>query len=116
MCIRDRIASVGKAEEELKGAGQDVKVGKFAFAANGRAKCAGETTGFVKIIADAKTDRILGVHIVGPNASELIAEAAVAVEFHSSAEDLARSTHAHPTLSEAMKEAAMAVSKRQIHS
>ena len=100
------IASVGKTQKECKDAGIEVKIGKFPFAANGRAKCAGETTGFVKVIADAKTDEMLGVHMLGANASELIGEAVVAMEFKASAEDLARSVHAHPTLSEAIKEAA----------
>ena len=109
------IASVGKTEQECKENGIEIKIGKFPFMANGRAKCAGETAGFVKIIADAKTDAMIGVHMIGANASELIGEAVIAMEFKSSSEDLARSVHAHPTLSEAIKEAAMAVEKRQIH-
>lgn len=109
------IASVGNSEEELKEAGREFSVGKFPWAANGRAKAMGEADGFVKILADAKTDRILGVHILGPRASDLIAEAALAVEFEGSAEDIARSVHAHPTLPEAVKEAAMAVGGRAIH-
>lgn len=109
------VAAVGKTEQECKDGGLEYKIGKFPFMANGRARCFGETSGFVKIIADAKTDRLLGVHMVGPNVSELIAEVAVAFEFSASAEDLARSVHAHPTLAEAIKEAAMAVEKRQIH-
>jgi dihydrolipoamide dehydrogenase len=109
------VASVGKTEEELKAASIAYKVGKFPFMANGRAKANHATDGFVKIIADEKTDRVLGVHIVSANASEMIAEAAVLMEFGGSAEDLARTCHAHPTLTEAVKEAAMAVDKRAIH-
>jgi dihydrolipoamide dehydrogenase len=109
------IASVGKTEEELKAAGIAYNVGKFPFTANGRAKVNKTTDGFVKVLADAETDRILGVHIIGANASELIAEAAVIMEFGGSAEDLARTCHAHPTLSESVKEAAMGVAKRSIH-
>jgi dihydrolipoamide dehydrogenase len=109
------VASVGKTEEELKAAGIAYKVGKFPFTANGRAKANHATDGFVKILADGTTDRVLGVHIVSANASEMIAEAAVLMEFGGSAEDLARTCHAHPTLTEAVKEAAMAVDKRAIH-
>jgi dihydrolipoamide dehydrogenase len=109
------VASVGKSEEELKAAGVSYTAGKFPFLANGRAKVNKTTDGFVKVLADAETDRILGVHIIGANASELIAEAAVIMEFGGSAEDLARTCHAHPTLSEAVKEAALAVAKRAIH-
>jgi len=109
------IASVGKSEEELKAAGITYNTGKFPFAANGRAKANQQTDGFVKILADAKTDRVLGVHIVGSDAGNMIAEAAVAMEFGASAEDIARTCHAHPTLPEAVKEAAMAVAKRAIH-
>ena len=109
------VAAVGKTEEELKEAGVAYKVGKFPFLANGRAKVNRTTDGFVKILADAKTDRVLGVHIIGPTAGEMIHEAVVALEFGASAEDIARSTHAHPTLSEAVKEAAMAVDGRAIH-
>lgn len=109
------IASVGKTEEELKQAGIAYNVGKFPFMANGRAKANQQTDGFVKIIADAKTDRVLGVHIVGVDAGNLIAEPAVAMEFGASSEDIARTCHAHPTLPEAVKEAAMAVEKRAIH-
>ncbi len=109
------VASVGKSEEELKEAGIAYRVGKFPFTANGRAKANKQTDGFVKILADAETDRVLGVHIVGANASEMIAEAAVLMEFGGSAEDLARTCHAHPTLTEAVKEAALAVDKRAIH-
>ena len=109
------VASVGKGEEDLKAAGVAYKVGKFPFTANGRAKVNKTTDGFVKILADAATDRILGVHIIGAAASEMIAEAAVIMEFGGSAEDLARTCHAHPTLTEAVKEAALAVDKRAIH-
>ena len=109
------IASVGKTEDELKQAGVAYNVGKFPFMANGRAKANQQTDGFVKIIADAKTDRVLGVHIVGVDAGNLIAEPAVAMEFGASSEDIARTCHAHPTLPEAVKEAAMAVEKRAIH-
>ena len=110
------MASVGKTEEQLKEAGIAYKVGKFPFLANGRAKAMDESEGMVKILADAKTDRVLGVHIIGPRASDLIAEAVTTMEFDGSAEDIARICHAHPTLSEAVKEAAMAVDKRSIHS
>ena len=109
------IASVGKTEEELKEAGVAYNVGKFPFTANGRAKANQQTDGFVKILADAKTDRVLGVHIVGADAGNMIAEAAVAMEFGAAAEDIARTCHAHPTLPEAVKEAALAVGKRAIH-
>jgi dihydrolipoamide dehydrogenase len=110
------VASVGKTEEELKAAGIDYKAGKFLFLANGRAKANQTTDGFVKVLADARTDRVLGCHIVGPQAGEIIHEMAVLMEFGGSAEDLARTTHAHPTLSEAVKEAALAVAARAIHS
>ena len=109
------VASVGNSEDELKAAGVAYNVGKFPFTANGRAKANQQTEGFVKILADAKTDRVLGVHIIGVNASELIAEGAVLMEFGGSAEDLARTCHAHPTLSEAVKEAALAVDERAVH-
>ncbi|MBI1205368.1 MAG: dihydrolipoyl dehydrogenase [Rhodopseudomonas sp.] len=109
------IASVGKSEEDLKAAGIAYNAGKFPFTANGRAKANQQTDGFVKILADAKTDRVLGVHIVGSDAGNMIAEAAVVMEFGGSAEDIARTCHAHPTLPEAVKEAAMAVAKRAIH-
>ncbi len=109
------VASVGKTEEELKAAGIAYKTGKFPFTANGRAKANRQTDGFVKILADAETDRVLGAHIIAAAASEMIAEAAVLMEFGGSAEDLARTCHAHPTLTEAVKEAAMAVDKRAIH-
>jgi dihydrolipoamide dehydrogenase len=110
------VAAVGKTEEELKAASIDYKAGKFLFLANGRAKANQTTDGFAKILADAKTDRVLGCHIVGPQAGELIHEVAVLMEFGGSAEDLARTCHAHPTLAEAVKEAALAVSGRAIHS
>jgi dihydrolipoamide dehydrogenase len=109
------VASVGKSEEELKAAGIAYNAGKSPFTANSRAKVNKTTDGFVKILADAKTDRILGVHIIAPAASEMIAEAAVIMEFGGSAEDLARTCHAHPSLTEAVKEAALAVDKRPIH-
>jgi dihydrolipoamide dehydrogenase len=109
------VASVGASEEELKSAGVAYTVGKFPFTANARAKVNRVTDGFVKVLADAATDRVLGVHIVGANAGEMIAEAAVLIEFGGSAEDLARTCHAHPTLNEAVKEAALAVGKRAIH-
>jgi dihydrolipoamide dehydrogenase len=109
------VSSVGKTEEELKQAGVAYTVGKFPFTANGRSKVNQTTDGFVKILADAKTDRVLGVHIIGVEAGEMIHEAAVLMEFGGSAEDLARTCHAHPTRSEAVKEAALAVGKRAIH-
>jgi len=109
------IASVGKTEEELKAANVAYQVGKFPFSANARARANLATDGFVKILADAKTDRVLGVHILGPDAETMIAEAAIAMEFGASSEDIARTCHAHPTLSEAMKEAALAVAKRAIN-
>ncbi len=106
------LASVGATEEQLKEKGVAIKTGTFMFTANGRAKAMGSTDGMVKVIADAKTDRLLGVHILGPRASDMIAEAVVAMEFGGSAEDLARSFHAHPTLSEVLREAALNVDKR----
>jgi dihydrolipoamide dehydrogenase len=109
------IASVGKTEEELKAAGVAYNVGKFPFAANPRARVNLTTEGFVKILADAKTDRVLGVHILGPDAGNMIGEAAIAMEFGASSEDIARTCAAHPTLSEAIKEAALAVAKRAIN-
>jgi len=112
---RPEIASVGKTEEELKAAGVTYNTGKFPFSANARARANLATDGFVKILADAKTDRVLGVHILGPDAETMIAEAAIAMEFGASSEDIARTCHAHPTLSEAMKEAALAVAKRAIN-
>jgi dihydrolipoamide dehydrogenase len=109
------VASVGKTEEELKEAGIAYKIGKFPFTANGRAKANRTTEGFVKILADAASDRVLGVHILGADAGTMIAEAVVLMEFGGSAEDLARICHAHPTLNEAVKEAALAVDGRPIH-
>ncbi|MGB9052039.1 MAG: dihydrolipoyl dehydrogenase [Pseudolabrys sp.] len=109
------IATVGKTEEELKAARVAYNVGKFPFTANGRAKVNLTTEGFVKIIADAKTDRVLGVHLICADAGNMIAEATIAMEFGASAEDIARTCHAHPTLPEAVKEAAMAVAKRAVH-
>lgn len=109
------VAWVGKTEQELKAASVPFKEGKIPFIANGRALGQGDTTGFVKVLAHAETDQILGVHILGTNASELIAEAVVSMEFGASSEDLARTCHAHPTLSEAMHEAALAVDKRSLH-
>ncbi|CAL61926.1 Dihydrolipoyl dehydrogenase (E3 component of 2-oxoglutarate dehydrogenase complex) (Dihydrolipoamide dehydrogenase) [Herminiimonas arsenicoxydans] len=109
------IASVGKTEQQLKAENIAYKAGTFPFLANGRARALGDTTGFVKFLADAKTDEILGVHIIGPQASELISEAVVAMEFRASSEDIARICHAHPTLSEALKEAALAVDGRSLN-
>ncbi len=109
------VASVGKTEEELKAGAVAYRVGRFPFTANGRARAMRHTEGFVKILADAATDRVLGGHIVGFGAGEMIHEIAVLMEFGGSAEDLARTCHAHPTMSEAVKEAAMAVAKRAIH-
>ena len=109
------IASVGQTEQQLKAAGRAYKAGTFPFMANGRARALGDTTGLAKVIADAKTDEVLGVHIVGPGASELIAEAVMAMEFKASSEDIGRICHAHPTLSEATKEAALAVEKRALN-
>jgi dihydrolipoamide dehydrogenase len=109
------IAWVGQTEQQLKAAGRAYRAGTFPFMANGRARALGDTTGMVKFLADAKTDEILGVHIVGPFASELIAEAVVAMEFKASSEDIARICHAHPSLSEATKEAALAVDKRTLN-
>tara|TARA_B100000674_G_scaffold395571_1_gene340039 strand:+ start:49 stop:1449 length:1401 start_codon:yes stop_codon:yes gene_type:complete len=110
------VASIGKTEEQLKEAKIDYKVGKFPFMANSRAKAIDEPEGFVKFLADTNTDSILGVHIIGPHAGELIAEIAIAMEFGASSEDIARTCHAHPTFSEAVKEAALSIEKRQIHS
>ena len=109
------VASVGLTEEQVKERGVEYRVGKFPFLANGRAKAMDETEGLVKIIADATTDRVLGVHIIGPRASDMIAEAVTTMEFSGSAEDIARISHAHPTLSEAVREAALAVDRRAIH-
>ena len=110
------VAYVGKSEEELKKINLSYKVGKFPFMANSRAKAVDKPEGFVKILADNKTDKVLGVHIIGPHAGEMIAEMSVAMEFGASSEDIARTCHAHPTFSEAIKEAALSVDKRQIHS
>jgi dihydrolipoamide dehydrogenase len=109
------VAYVGKSEEQLKNEGISYKVGKFPFLANSRAKVNNETEGFVKILADGKSDRVLGVHIIGPHCGDMIAEMALAMEFGASAEDIARTCHAHPTHTEAIKEAALAVDKRPIH-
>jgi dihydrolipoamide dehydrogenase len=109
------IAWVGQTEQQLKAAGRAYRAGTFPFAANGRARALGDTTGMVKFLADATTDEILGVHIVGPLASELISEAVVAMEFRASSEDIARICHAHPSLAEATKEAALAVDKRALN-
>jgi dihydrolipoamide dehydrogenase len=109
------VAAVGKTEEELKAAGIEYRTGKFPFTANARARTNADTDGFVKVLADAATDRVLGVHIIGPDAGTMIAEAALAMEFGASAEDIARTSHAHPTLNEALKEAALAVAGRPIH-
>jgi len=110
------VATIGISEQDAQAQGIEVNIGKFPFAPNGRAMAMGETEGFVKLIADKKTDRLLGAHIVGASASELIGELAIAFEYSASAEDVARSVHAHPTLSEAIKEAALAVDKRSLHS
>jgi dihydrolipoamide dehydrogenase len=109
------VAAVGKTEEQLKEAGVKYSAGKFPFMANGRARAMGMTEGFVKILADAATDRVLGVHMIGPNVGELISEAVTVMEFEGSAEDIARTCHAHPTLTEVVKEAALAVHKRPLH-
>jgi dihydrolipoamide dehydrogenase len=109
------IAWVGKTEQQLKAEGVAYKAGTFPFLANGRARALGDTSGMVKFLADATTDEILGVHIIGPMASELISEAVVAMEFKASAEDIARICHAHPSLSEATKEAALAIDKRTLN-
>ena len=110
------VASIGKTEEQLKEKGINYKIGKFPFLANARAKVIDESEGFVKILADSITDKVLGVHIIGQHAGEMIAEMSVAMEFGASSEDIARTCHAHPTFSEAIKEAALSVEKRQIHS
>jgi dihydrolipoamide dehydrogenase len=109
------VASVGKTEEELKAAGVQYKVGKFPFLANSRAKTNRDTEGFVKVLADSKSDRVLGVHIIGAMAGTMIAQAAQAMEFGASSEDIALTCHAHPTHAEALKEAALAVAGRAIH-
>ena len=110
------VASIGKTEEQLKESKINYKIGKFSFMANSRAKAIDDAEGFVKILADEKTDKVLGAHLIGPHAGELIAEIAVAMEFGASSEDIARTCHAHPTFSEAVKEAALSVDKRAIHS
>ena len=109
------VAGVGKTEEQLKDAGTKYKSGKFPFTANSRARSNGESDGFVKILADAESDELLGCHIIGPAAGDLIMEVSVGMEFAASAEDIARTCHAHPQLGEAVKEAALAVDKRPIH-
>ena len=109
------VASVGQTEEELKAAGIAYSVGKFPFTANGRARAMGATDGFVKLLADKATDRLLGAHILGADAGTLIAELVTAIEFGASAEDVARTCHAHPSLNEAVKEAALAVDGRALH-
>ena len=109
------IAWVGKTEEQMKAEGEENNVGTFPFAANGRAMAANSASGLVKIIADAKTDRIVGFHVVGPQASEIVAQGVIAMEFGSSAEDLALTCYAHPTMSEAVHEAALAVEGHAIH-
>jgi dihydrolipoamide dehydrogenase len=109
------VASVGRTEDQLKEAGVSYRVGRFPFTANGRAKVNRQTDGFVKILADLATDRVLGVHIIGADAGNMIAEAAIAMEFGAAAEDIARTCHAHPTLTEAVREAALAVDGRAIH-
>ncbi|HZJ97720.1 MAG TPA: dihydrolipoyl dehydrogenase, partial [Oligella sp.] len=109
------ISWVGKNEQQLKAEGRKYKVGQFPFLANGRARALGDTNGFVKVIACADTDEVLGVHIIGPQASELIAEAVAIMEFKGAAEDIGRICHAHPTLSEALKEAALGVDKRSVN-
>ena len=114
-CGCTEVATVGRTEEQLKAEGVAYKIGKFPFMANGRARAMNMTEGFVKILADKATDRVLGVHILGPNAGDLIAELALAMEFGASAEDIARTCHAHPTLNETVKEAALAVDGRPIH-
>ena len=121
MCIRDSIytapevASVGKTEEELKKNNITYKIGKFPFSANGKAKVMNETSGFVKILSDKNTDEVLGVHIIGADAGNLIGELTIAMEFGASAEDIARTCHAHPTLTESIKEAALNVDNQAIH-
>tara|TARA_Y100001970_G_scaffold235196_1_gene294028 strand:- start:2610 stop:4010 length:1401 start_codon:yes stop_codon:yes gene_type:complete len=110
------VASIGKTEEQLREKNIKYKIGKFSFMANSRAKAINDTEGFVKILADEKTDKVLGAHLIGPHAGELIAEIGVAMEFGASSEDIARTCHAHPTFSEAVKEAALSVDKRAIHS
>ena len=110
------VASIGKTEEQLKEKNVKYKIGKFSFMANSRAKAIDNTDGFVKILADEKTDKVLGAHLIGPHAGELIAEIGMAMEFGASSEDIARTCHAHPTFSEAVKEAALSIDNRAIHS
>ena len=109
------IATVGLTEREVRESGREYRVGKFPFSANGRARTMGESSGFVKFIADAKTDELLGCHMIGPNVSELISEVVLAFEYRGAAEDLGITVHSHPTLSEATKEAALSVLGRAIH-
>ena len=109
------IAGVGKTEEQLKEEGVEYNIGKFPFTANSRARANADTDGVVKILADRRTDKVLGVHILGPLAGDLLAEAVMAMEFGASAEDIARTCHSHPSMSEAVKEAALAVAGRPIH-
>tara|TARA_B100000674_G_scaffold360890_1_gene303664 strand:- start:22 stop:894 length:873 start_codon:yes stop_codon:yes gene_type:complete len=113
---KPEVASIGKTEEQLKEFNIKYKVGKFSFMANSRAKAIDDAEGFVKILAEEKTDKVLGAHLIGPHAGELIAEIGIAMEFGASSEDIARTCHAHPTFSEAVKEAALSVDKRAIHS
>jgi dihydrolipoamide dehydrogenase len=115
MYTHPEVAWVGQTEAEIKASGVKYRVGNFPFSANSRAKTNLETEGFVKFISDAETDRILGVHIIGPGAGEMIAEATLAIEYGASSEDVARTCHAHPTLAEAFKEAAMATYSKAIH-
>ncbi len=109
------IAAVGLTEQQVKESGREYRTGKFPFSANGRARSMGDTTGFVKFIADATTDELLGAHLIGPNVSELVAEVVLAFEYKASSEDIAITVHAHPTLSEVVKEAALATLGRAIH-
>ncbi len=109
------IATVGSTEEQLREAGVEYRVGKFPFSANSRARAQGDTDGMVKIVADARTDRVLGVHILGPLAGDLLQEAVLAMEFGASSEDIARTCHAHPAMGEALREAALAVDSRALH-
>src|SRR5213076_2014812 len=109
------IASVGLTERQVQESGREYRVGKFPFSANGRARSTGDTTGFIKFVAGAKTDELLGAHMIGPNVSELVSEVVLAFEYRGSSEDIGMTVHAHPTLSEATKEAALAVLGRPIH-
>jgi dihydrolipoamide dehydrogenase len=109
------VAGVGKTEEQLKEAGVDYKVGKFPFTANSRARAVGDTDGVVKVLADKRTDKVLGVHILGPLAGDILAECVTVMEFGGTAEDIARTCHAHPSMGESVKEAALAVDGRPIH-